>query len=279
MRCAFFSLVLAILVVACSDKPLDSGARLESPSDSPPGDSADSVADPGDSGDDGDGDGWTEADGDCDDSDATMHPEAEDGFCDGLDSDCDGSGAASVAVYLDQEYDSLQGALDAALEGGTVLVCPGSWAVEASAAPVQPLTIASWTGCAEGTVLLGTGGDAILSVAGLAELTLEDLSFTGGSGIYGGALCIEDIPLTARRVVFSENSALDGGAVYVEIEHSVETVLFFEDCLFEANVASSGVGPCASAWPRTRSPPCIRCRSSTRSSAEIVPASRGARCA
>jgi hypothetical protein len=37
-----------------------------------------------------DGDGWTVQDGDCDDSDETIHPEAEEG-CDGIDTDCDGS--------------------------------------------------------------------------------------------------------------------------------------------------------------------------------------------
>ena len=233
--------LFAILGAACIDKS-DSTAELDSPPDSPPADSADSAPGPNDSGYDADGDGWTAAAGDCDDGDAAVHPEAAESFCDGLDSDCDGSGERTVAVYLEQEYDDLQGALDAALEGGTVLVCPGSWTVEASAAPVQPLTLASWSGNTEDTLLMGGGGDTILSVAGLAEVTLEDLSFAEGSGIYGGALHIEDIPLTARRVVFSENWALDGGAVCAQIERSVETTLLFEECFFEANVASSDGG-------------------------------------
>jgi len=39
---------------------------------------------------DDDGDGFSEADGDCDDADATIYPGADE-FCDGIDSDCDGT--------------------------------------------------------------------------------------------------------------------------------------------------------------------------------------------
>lgn len=39
---------------------------------------------------DSDEDGWTRADGDCDDTDATIHPEATETPDDGVDSNCDG---------------------------------------------------------------------------------------------------------------------------------------------------------------------------------------------
>ncbi|MEE2751655.1 MAG: putative metal-binding motif-containing protein [Myxococcota bacterium] len=40
---------------------------------------------------DQDGDGYTEADGDCDDSDASIHPGAQETPGDGVDSNCDGN--------------------------------------------------------------------------------------------------------------------------------------------------------------------------------------------
>ena len=40
--------------------------------------------------DDVDGDGFTAAEGDCDDNDAAVHPAADEGCGDGVDSDCDG---------------------------------------------------------------------------------------------------------------------------------------------------------------------------------------------
>jgi len=39
---------------------------------------------------DNDGDGYAESDGDCDDTDATIHPDAEETAGDGIDSNCNG---------------------------------------------------------------------------------------------------------------------------------------------------------------------------------------------
>ncbi|MDP6931982.1 MAG: MopE-related protein, partial [Myxococcota bacterium] len=58
---------------------------------------------------DRDGDGYEEAHGDCDDSDASVHPGADE-FCDGIDTDCDGTLDGSDALdptvwYLDLDGD------------------------------------------------------------------------------------------------------------------------------------------------------------------------------
>ena len=40
---------------------------------------------------DWDDDGWALADGDCNDEDASIHPEADEGWYDGVDQDCSGT--------------------------------------------------------------------------------------------------------------------------------------------------------------------------------------------
>ena len=51
--------------------------------------------------DDADADGFTIAQGDCDDSDAAIHPGADEGCDDGLDSDCDGVENSGCDVEID----------------------------------------------------------------------------------------------------------------------------------------------------------------------------------
>jgi hypothetical protein len=161
---------------ACAEQPAPKGGAQEPASDT--GDSAvdavdDSAVDSGtDStamGTDADADGWTVDGGDCDDSDPDVHPGADETLCDGRDSDCDGVTESAPFVVDSVPYSGFQVALDAMVDGSTMLVCPGDWQANGVMTGTGSRTLAAWNGDASSTILDGAAVDRVLSVGdGLA---------------------------------------------------------------------------------------------------------------
>ncbi len=131
-------------------------------------------------------------------------------------------GAASVEVratvtgvgdlLVPAEYATVAEALAAARDGDTVRFDAGTWplALEVEA---QHVTIA---GAGDGlTVFEGIGGDPIFNVHGSGHLTLQDVTLTGGSNQYGGAVECNESTLEMFRVTATGNTGYLGGAVYL----------------------------------------------------------------
>src|SRR5262249_52756229 len=115
--------VLLAGVLSCSGtKPGGGGQEGDADADT----DSDADTDPG-SGVDADGDGFT-ADVDCDDGDASVYPGAPDVCGDDRVTDCSRtSDDGLVTVDGTASFTDLQAALDAASDGSTVLVCPGTY--------------------------------------------------------------------------------------------------------------------------------------------------------
>ena len=190
---------------------------------------------------------------DCDDGDPLVHPGAEDLLCDGLDADCDGQGAEAEAVYDSVEYGSVEEAVDAAERGAEVLVCPGRHDTLLELPGGTQLTLASWSGDPEDTVLSGGETHRIILVEPGSRLTVENLGLEDGysdspSPTYfiqaGAAVMGEDADLIMDGCVVRGNlSVRNGGAVtvYMAQDSELETrELTVRDCLFEDN-GSDGV--------------------------------------
>ncbi len=147
---------------------------------------------------DGDGDGYGDADAtptldcsqpvgqvaeasDCDDRDGAVHPGAAELLCDGVDSDCDGVGEGSMAGVVDGiEYEDLQKAIDVVEDDGVVYVCPGSHYVGLSIGEERSLSLESFSGSADDTILDGGGFQRILSIDDGSQVSISNITFQDG---------------------------------------------------------------------------------------------------
>jgi len=189
--------------------PADTAAGLDTGDDKPTG--------PVDS----DGDGYTD-DVDCDDEDDTVYPGAEE-LDDGKDQDCDDV-ADDIEVCIDGtgEYPNIQGAIDNAPSGWTILLCPGDYE-ESLSVTERPVTIqsmegpdvttlspdwdsASWGSSGPTIALSGVPSPGL----GIVGMTLHNASNAGA----GGAVRCSYSALWMTGNVIVDNTAEDGGGVY-----------------------------------------------------------------
>jgi len=181
--------------------------------DATPGDDDDSSSDddddttPGDE----DGDGWTVEQGDCDDSDASAFPGNAEVECDGVDNDCSGDIEWEVPAH----YSWIQDAMDAADDGDTVCVHPGTY-IERLDFLGKAIRVHGVQG-AESTVVDGFSSGAVVTFESGEgdDSVLSGLTITGGLTFLGGGIYIETAGPSLTGLILTGNEATeDGGAIY-----------------------------------------------------------------
>jgi predicted outer membrane repeat protein len=210
---------------------------------------------------DNDADGFTSEE-DCDDDDPSVFPGAPELCGDGVRHDCDRSSEDGL-VTLDgaQGFDDLQAALDAAVSGSELLLCPGQYAGNFVAD--VPVSLVSLEG-AELTAIDGAGSGSALAIPGdssLAGLTLKGGQAAQGGGLRltsAGTLLLQDCAVTDNRAgtggglaiypgasvtlvnttVSGNTASEDGGGIYVGEGGSVE----LGDSVVSGNVADGSGG-------------------------------------
>ena len=201
--------------------------------------------------DDQDGDGWTVPQGDCDDSDASVHPEAEEVPCDAVDNDCDGYGILSGAMLGGVEYATVPHALSAAVDGDTLYVCPGTHVGQLFIDDERSLTITSYSGNRDDTVLDGGGLETVVHIGEDNDVDLSHLTIRNGlaqpwlDGDHaGGGVMSFAVSTRLEDCVFVDNQApqqaAQGAAVaqyrYLALGHE-PMELVVDGCRFDGNDA------------------------------------------
>jgi predicted outer membrane repeat protein len=117
--------------------------------------------------------------------------------------------------------------VDAAVDGDTVYVCPGVHVQQILVPEERVMTLASWSGNAEDTVLDGHHKWTILMAHCMSDVTVSGLTFRNGNGEqWDNEICTESL-----------NLDLDGGAIY-----SLSSRLAVEGCVFQDNYAEYSGG-------------------------------------
>jgi len=192
-------------------------------------------------------DRWVADSADCDDSDAAIHPGADEAACDGVDDDCDGteSGARfelATGSSLDASEALEKGTADAPASysvplAGTLYLCPGTWYIELSVS--ADLDVVGRYGSDE-TTLSGGGAFTPISVEdSRLDLNLSGLTLSDGSGTTGGFLNNQknNVDILIDDCVVSNNAGTKGGAIHTE-----GGTLTIQDSTFSGNAASGNGG-------------------------------------
>jgi len=223
--------------------------------------------------------GMTTTGGDCDDLDPLINPTATE-YCDGVDTDCDGTldpsstvtfvSSAGVKSDVTSTFTlSSSASPDTYVfsDDGTLYLCAGSYDafIEVSAADAS---IVGMEGSGSTELSAGYFGTNITALTGAANLSVSGLSLIEGSGTNGGAISsiIVGLDFYGEDLVVTQSLATNGGGIYLKDAASVslqvvevsscvankggglyidEGVLDFDDVWVTLNVAADQGG---AAW-------------------------------
>ena len=186
---------------------------------------------------DDDDDGWMICDGDCDDTDPDVSPDAVEGAIDdptcsdGIDNDCDGltdTDPECIAILVPDEQATIQGAINEAESGNTILVAPGIYRENIDFIG-KDIKVHGVDGPIKTIIDGDRAGSAVAFTSGETEDALLDgFTLRNGSGTFiilapfigfgsyvGGGIYLENSSPTITNCMITNNYAYLGGGLYL----------------------------------------------------------------
>lgn len=143
-------------------------------------------------------------------------------------------------LLVPSQYQTIQGALNAASNGDHVLVDDGTYA-EALVFPAKNVHLQSRNGPAACIIDAGGTGPVVHFVAGTTNLSIiEGFTITGGEFVFGGGIYCEigAQPSIIRNWIIGNHGSIDGGGVFPRPENT----LVIDGNFFGWNVAEGQAG-------------------------------------
>ncbi|MCF7912768.1 MAG: DUF1565 domain-containing protein [Candidatus Cloacimonetes bacterium] len=116
--------------------------------------------------------------------------------------------------------------------------------------PVNSLNNVSIIGIDEGTVILDAESSArVMSLTGGENVTVANITVTGGNADYGGGIYLNNSALTLQNVTVTNNSAVEGGGIYSFGDNMISGHPRLKDVKIVNNYSSTyggGIGLCES---------------------------------
>jgi hypothetical protein len=158
--------------------------------------------------------GYVKNSSDCDDSDASINPDAKEICNDNIDQDCSGAADDGGCIArVPGDYATIQKAIDSVTTGGKVLVSDGTYN-ENIKFNGRAVTVQSENGAGSTTIDGGGNGTVVVFTSGEGEgSVLDGFTITNGEDIDGGGIyCMNSSP-TIKNCIITGNKADFGGGI------------------------------------------------------------------